>query len=154
MLALARRTISALIGAVGVFAVDRFCKYFFFEQTHPFSLLGGFVQSIRHQNFGIAFNIPIPQWLILCVTFIACVGVLFVLVRRQHGKDLWFSFFLGLLLGGAIGNALDRLLLGFVRDWLLLWYHSAINVADLGVLIGLAGAAYLAQKTKEATPEA
>jgi signal peptidase II len=51
-----------------------------------------------------------------------------------------FSAALGLILGGAIGNVLDRLLYGQVVDFLLFhqgnWYFPAFNVADAAITVG------------------
>jgi signal peptidase II len=141
-----RGTIYLLIGGMFVFSLDQLCKYYFFEHDHPFAFLGGWIQSVHHQNYGIAFNLPIPQWLILTITLIACIGVLVLFVRTRATKQTWLPFFLGLLLGGALGNGVDRWSLGFVRDWLLLWHLSAINIADIGVLAGLLGTVLLSQK--------
>jgi len=140
---------TALLGCIAVFALDQGCKTFFFEDGHSFSFLAGFVQSIHHQNYGIAFNIPVPQWLILGITLIAAGGVLFLLTRPRAQTSFVFSLLLGVLLGGALGNAFDRWQFGFVRDWLLLWNHSAINIADLGVLVGLSGAFILSQRSPQ-----
>jgi signal peptidase II len=142
-----RGTIRLLIGCVFVFSLDALCKQHFFDQGHSFSFFAGWIQSIEHQNYGIAFNIPIPQWLILGITLAACVGIILFFLRTQNTKNSWLPLFLGILLGGALGNGFDRWSLGFVRDWLLLWHHSAINVADVGVLCGLAGTLYFSQKT-------
>ena len=147
MRASVRGTIYLLIGGMIVFGFDQLCKKLFFEEDRPFSFLGGWVQSVHHQNYGIAFNIPITQSVILAITLAACIGVLVMFVRTRTTSSGWLPFFLGLLLGGALGNAFDRLSLGFVRDWLLLWHLSAINIADIGVLAGLLGTVLLSQKT-------
>ena len=147
MRASVRGAIYLLIGGTSVFSLDQVCKQLFFEQDRLFSFLGGWVQSVHHQNYGIAFNLPIPQWLILTITVIACIGVLVLFVRTRATRQTWLPFFLGLLLGGALGNGVDRWSFGFVRDWLLLWHLSAINIADIGVLVGLLGAVLLSQKT-------
>ncbi len=147
MRASVRGTICLLVGGTSIFSLDQLCKQLFFEEDRPFSFLGGWVQSVHHQNYGIAFNLPIPQWLILAITLGACIGVLVMFVRTRATSSGWLPFFLGLLLGGALGNAFDRLSFSFVRDWLLLWHLSAINIADIGVLVGLLGIVLLSQKT-------
>lgn len=137
---------TALLGCIAVFAFDQWCKLFFFEDQQPFYLFSGFIQSIHHQNYGIAFNLPVPQWLILSITALATSGALLLLTRPRAQTSIPFSLCIGILLGGALGNAFDRWQFGFVRDWLLLWNHSAINIADLGVLTGLSGAFLLSQR--------
>lgn len=144
MPSIVRGPLAVVIGCVGIVTLDQWSKRLFFPtdaiSVQPvFSFLKGWIQSVRHENFGIAFNLPIPQWLILAITFVACIGILVALCKEQRRQRIAPSLFLGILLGGALGNAFDRLWLGYVRDWLLLWHRSAINIADLGVITGLVG---------------
>lgn len=129
-------------GSVLTLALDLLTKRFFFATSHTFWFANGWIQSIDHRNFGIAFNLPVPQWAILFITGLACFGVLLFFLRQQRHQRTLFSLALGLLLGGALGNAIDRASFGFVRDWALLWFRSAINLADVGVLVGLFGALF------------
>lgn len=129
----------SLVVAAGIFFLDQAAKQYFFEHGSTFSFLAGWIQSIKHENYGIAFNLPVPQWLILGITLLACLAILWTILRAAQGSRFLQCFFLGLLLGGALGNAYDRWHFNYVRDWLLLWHRSAINLADLAVLFGLVG---------------
>ncbi len=135
-----RTLLATCVGCFGIVAIDQYTKHLFFGTSRSFFFLDGWIQSIEHRNFGIAFNLPIPQWLILGITLVACIAILWIITRKQRDSSFVFTLCLGILLGGAIGNAIDRATLGFVRDWLLLWFRSAINLADIGVLVGLIGA--------------
>jgi len=70
---------------------------------------------------------------------LAATGLIFYLLHR-HAGDLMFCAGLGLILGGAIGNLWDRIALGHVVDFLLLYaygyYFPAFNVADSAITIG------------------
>ncbi len=70
----------------------------------------------------------------------ACVFILYLLPR--HGSQRLFASALALILGGALGNVLDRLLHGHVIDFLLFhyrqWEFPAFNVADTAITIGVA----------------
>ena len=70
----------------------------------------------------------------------ACLFILYMLAR--HGSQRLFSGALALILGGALGNVLDRLLHGHVIDFLLFhyrqWEFPAFNVADSAITIGAA----------------
>jgi signal peptidase II len=59
--------------------------------------------------------------------------MLWASVRRNHAVG---AAALGVLIGGALGNFVDRLLFGYVFDWILLVGRSALNVADLCILLG------------------
>ena len=64
------------------------------------------------------------------------------LTRIPAGRKLWLSAALALIVGGAIGNVIDRLVLGYVVDFVLLhyerWHFPAFNVADSGITVGAA----------------
>jgi len=70
----------------------------------------------------------------------ACLFILYLLAR--HGSQRLFSVALALILGGALGNVVDRLLYGHVVDFLLFhyrqWEFPAFNVADSSITIGAA----------------
>lgn len=102
-------------------------------------LFPGILELVHHHNFGIIANLPVPQILIVLVTLLVIVGVVLVLYRSIHQKKLWMVISLTILLAGAIGNLWDRLQWGFVFDWILLFGHSAINLADIFIAVGLVG---------------
>ncbi len=88
--------------------------------------------------------------------------VVVVLGLRAYGRRRDASFalrlFAGLLLGGALGNMLDRLRLGYVTDWIARGERNAFNLADLAIYVGLGGLALLLlldgrRRPEEAEPE-
>lgn len=101
----------------------------------------GFLRLTHVQNTGSAFGILTNQTFLL--TVIALVGILFILL-------LYYQFFspvtlsttvLGLILGGAAGNLIDRLRFGYVTDFIdvLLWgdFHwPSFNFADASITVG------------------
>jgi signal peptidase II len=70
----------------------------------------------------------------------ACLFILYLLAR--HGSQRLFCFALALILGGALGNVVDRVLHGHVIDFLLFhyrqWEFPAFNVADSSITVGAA----------------
>lgn len=74
---------------------------------------------------------------------IAAIAVIVIVwLLRKHRDESLFSLGLSLILGGAIGNLLDRIWLGKVVDFLLFYYHDwhwpAFNVADSAISVGAA----------------
>lgn len=119
------------------FLADQATKIFFFnDRLDGASVIPGVLDFILHRNEGISFNIPIPIPLILAVTGLVLTGIIVFLIKNPRAKPLTVTG-LALIFGGAIGNAFDRTVLGFVRDWLLLFGRSAVNFADAAIVIGV-----------------
>jgi signal peptidase II len=109
-----------------------------------------FFNVVRAHNTGAAFSFLAgasgwQRWFFTAVGFIAA-GVIIWMLKAHPGQRL-FSFAMACILGGAIGNVIDRLLYGYVVDfldfhwsWLSPLFHGghfpAFNVADSAITIG------------------
>lgn len=98
---------------------------------------------MRLHNSGAAFSLFADQagWQrsFFIAVALATAAIILHLLRRTRGRAL-FCLALALILGGAIGNVIDRLLYGYVVDFLLLyvgdWSWPAFNVADSAITVG------------------
>ena len=104
-------------------------------------LIGDLVMLWHVQNRGAAFSLfQGAQPLMYVVTALA-VGMVIYFQRAFAGRALWLHVLLGVILGGVIGNFVDRLRLGYVTDWLsmgigdLRW--PTYNVADASLFLGI-----------------
>lgn len=140
--------------ALIVFIIDQVTKRLIvihMEEYESRSIIGEFFQLTSHRNRGAAFGILQDQrWFFISVTSVVLVGIVWYLqkLRGDRTKTL-LKVALSLLLGGAVGNFLDRALFGEVVDFLHFnfvfsifgWdvdYDFAIfNVADSGIVIGV-----------------
>ena len=112
-------------------------------ETQP--LISGFFNLVHVRNRGMAFGImnrPGADWgftLLLCAT-LGAVALLLFWFYRLKSEDKGMAIPLSLILGGAIGNLLDRMRLGEVIDFLDFYigpYHwPAFNVADSAITVG------------------
>ena len=63
-----------------------------------------------------------------------------VWIWREQERNVWLAIGLGFVLGGAIGNMIDRVSAGYVIDFLIFhyrdWYFPAFNVADIAITVG------------------
>lgn len=107
-------------------------------------IIGDVVIIWHLRNTGASFSLfqfDGSQVLFLGVTLLA-----FVLIASFHrtfrGRGLWLQVMLGLVLGGTVGNFVDRLRFGYVTDWLSLGFGDtrfpAFNVADASLVVGMA----------------
>ncbi len=103
-----------------------------------------FFSLILTYNTGAAFSFlaSASGWQRWFFAAIACVAATVIVVLLRRGGTRMYSAGLALILGGAIGNLIDRVLLGKVVDFLLFhyaeWAYPAFNVADSAITIGAA----------------
>jgi len=96
-------------------------------------------------NTGAAFSFLADaagwqRWFFAAIAIIVSV-VLLVWLRRLKPEETWLALALALVLGGALGNLVDRVVFGHVVDFILLhwhrqWYFPAFNVADMAITGG------------------
>lgn len=131
--------------AVVLIVLDQLTKIWFegnLQYGERWGLLPFFDFTLVY-NTGAAFSFLADgegwqRWFFTFVALIASVVILRLLWK--HAGERWFPLALACILGGALGNALDRLMLGHVVDFLLFywrdWYFPAFNVADIAITIG------------------
>ena len=119
-----------------VVVLDLITKMRWFGYEPRWTTLAPLLQTIDHRNYGLIFDIPAPTWLIVLVSVGVLIGVA-AIFRAKILRSACVAFAFGLLAGGAIGNGYDRVALGFVRDWILVFERSALNIADVSIAIGL-----------------
>jgi signal peptidase II len=103
-----------------------------------------FFNIVRAHNTGAAFSFlaGASGWQRWFFTGIGIAATLFILwLLRSHSHQKLFAFALACILGGAIGNVIDRVVHGYVVDFLQFhwnnrWYFPAFNIADTGITIG------------------
>lgn len=135
-----------LLLALVVIVLDQISKYAVIERfayAERLPVIAGFFDLTLLYNPGAAFSFLAghggwQRWFFTGIAVVAS-GVMISLLRSQRGQVL-FSTALGLILGGAIGNLIDRLVLGHVTDFLLFywggWSFPAFNLADCAITLG------------------
>ena len=136
-----------LIVAVLVIAIDQLSKYLVaiaLPVGGVWSPLPGenpVVQIAHATNTGVTFGLFKDLGLISVGIAVAVTGVIIIYSRKLRNDQKLTCVSLGLMLGGAIGNAIDRIRLGHVIDFLDVgigatrWYTS--NVADIAIVSGV-----------------
>jgi signal peptidase II len=106
----------------------------------PVRLLGGALTLVVLRNSGAAFNLGTSMTIVF--TLIAVGVIVFILRTARKLRSLPWAVTLGLLLGGATGNLVDRLarapgpLRGDVVDWIQLPHWPVFNLADSAIVCG------------------
>ena len=131
--------------ALLVMVLDQFTKVLVLGafQLGDSTPITSFFNLVRAHNTGAAFSFLANAggWQRWFFTGIGVVATLFMVwMLRSHAGQKLFSLAIALILGGAVGNVIDRLLHGYVVDFLDFywgsWHFPAFNVADAGITSG------------------
>ncbi|MDR7308682.1 signal peptidase II [Rhodoferax saidenbachensis] len=130
-----------------VLLVDQFTKVLIVGYYHlgDSTYVTSFFNVVRAHNTGAAFSFLAgasgwQRWFFTALGLVAAAVILWML--RSHAGQKLFSFAMACILGGAIGNVVDRLMHGYVVDFLDFHWNGmhfpAFNVADAAISIGAA----------------
>lgn len=109
------------------------------------AVMPSFNLTLRY-NEGAAFSFLSDaggwqRWFFTALAFVVSV-VLVVWIKRLPSREKWTALALSLVLGGAVGNLIDRIVYGHVIDFIEWyydkWYWPAFNIADSGIFVGAA----------------
>jgi signal peptidase II len=142
--------------AIAILLADQFSKFFV---LHGLELgfddrlaVAPFIDIVLTFNRGISYGLfqqdgEFGRWLLVCLK-VAAAGLFIFWLMRSDSRLVAAS--LGLLIGGAIGNAIDRMVYGAVVDFVSLhafgWRWYVFNVADTAIVAGVLGLLYDAVK--------
>jgi signal peptidase II len=136
--------------AVAVMIIDQLAKAWLVANVSAgdvVNVIGDYLRLILSQNSGALFGLFADNAVMFGIASLAVVGLI-VAYHAKAGRSLYLSIALGLLLGGALGNLIDRLRLGYVIDFVdmgicnLRFY--TFNLADAAIstaIVMLIGAA-------------
>lgn len=132
--------IIALLLAAAAVAADQLLKMLVVSRLKPvgdITVIPGFFHLTYVENPGAAFGILANQrWIFITLTFLICIAIVYaIFAYREH---TFFSYCASILiLAGGIGNIIDRLLHGYVVDYLhVLFFPFVFNFADCCVTVG------------------
>jgi signal peptidase II len=123
--------------------VTKFLATHFLQLHNPLVLFPGFNLTLTH-NTGAAFSLLSQaggwqRWLFVLLT-ITVSSAIVIWLRNLPPHRRWMGCCLALILGGALGNLCDRLVLGYVIDFIDVYYHQlhwpAFNIADSAITTG------------------
>lgn len=108
----------------------------------PYIIIENSFQLNYVENFGAAFGIlQHKKILFIIITSLVVICISLFLIRNQHALNRFMKVALGMLLGGAIGNLIDRIRLGYVVDFISVklinkYDFPVFNVADVFIVVG------------------
>ncbi len=133
--------------ALALLLADQFTKVLIlgYYRLGDATYVTSFFNVVRVHNSGAAFSFLASasgwqRWFFTAVGLGAALFIIYLL--RSHPGQKLFSFALACILGGAVGNVIDRLLHGYVVDFFDFhyagWHFPAFNIADAAISIGAA----------------
>jgi len=131
-----------LATAIIVIAIDQLSKLWVRANSPQIELIPGFLNLVHVENYGLAFGLLANQTFLLIIISVASLLIVLLFLHYLPSATVLSVISIGLVFGGAIGNLIDRLHLGYVIDFidihlqeLFHWY--TFNVADTAITIGI-----------------
>ncbi|OLU14396.1 MULTISPECIES: signal peptidase II [unclassified Pseudomonas] len=134
--------------SVVVFVIDQITKFWFDNNLQMYERITVIPQVLDWTlayNTGAAFSFLAgasgwQRWLFTLIAVVVSV-ILVVWMKRLKADETWLAVGLALVLGGALGNLVDRVIFGHVVDFILVhwqssWYFPAFNIADSAITVG------------------
>ena len=120
----------ALLDQLGKYLIVQYLKA-------PLPVFEDFFKLEYSQNTGIAFGLPIPQKILIPGAFILMIAIFFFAKKELNLDKGITRIALALILGGALGNLIDRLAYGYVIDFIAIWEWPNFNLADIYITLGV-----------------
>ncbi|MEO1427226.1 MAG: signal peptidase II, partial [Pseudomonadota bacterium] len=135
-----------------VFMLDQISKYYVvhmlnLDRVLAIDVVPPYLNLRMAWNYGINFGLfsgdnPATRWILIALAIAISIGVLIWMRREEGGR--WQFIAAGLLIGGALGNVIDRVIYGAVADFLNMSCCGftnpfSFNVADISIFFGAIG---------------
>ncbi len=143
------RFITWMVVALAVIIADQVTKWAIIEWVALYEKipLNSFINLTHQRNTGAAFSFLADaggwqRWFfVLLSAGVSCVIAVWLWRIRDQGQAV-LAAGLALVLGGAVGNLIDRIMLGYVTDFIQVWFGGwafpSFNIADAGISVGAA----------------
>lgn len=130
--------------ALAIIIFDQLTKWIVVKEMElgeSIPVIDNFLYITSHRNRGAAWGIlPGQMWFFYVITIIVVIGLI-VYIRKINKADKWLGVALGLMLGGAIGNFIDRVfrqeVVDFVNTYIFTYDFPIFNVADSALAVGV-----------------
>ena len=138
-----------MVVAVVVIIADQVTKWAIVEWVALYEKIpiNSFINITHQRNYGAAFSFLADaggwqRWFFIALASVVSLVIAIWLWRIRNEKQAVLAAGLALVLGGAVGNLIDRIMLGYVTDFIQVWFGNwafpSFNVADAGISVGAA----------------
>lgn len=127
-----------LILAAFLALLDQISKWLIIKYlATPYILIGNILKLEYSQNTGIAFGIPIPYYILIALTILLIFFIIYFARNEINLNAIISRIGTAFIIGGALGNLIDRLTNGYVIDFISVWKWPNFNLADSLITIGI-----------------
>ena len=137
-----KKYITVFSTAFFIVLIDQLAKFLIkinFQLNESIPIIKNIFHLTYINNFGAGFGILQQQKWILIFISIMVIGIVFYYLDRIKEKEILLQVLVGFILGGTIGNLIDRLYYGYVIDFLDFRIWPIFNFADAFVTVGVIG---------------
>ncbi len=127
--------------ALITFVVDQIIKSLSLVYLINIPIIPNILSLTYAKNYGIAFSMLLEKRIIIIVISILLISFLIYVLKKDYilkNKDTWLvNIAFGILFGGIVGNLFDRIVRGFVIDYINVSFFSIFNLADIAITFGV-----------------
>jgi len=119
--------------------LESLIKYYLLNKVpkEGFYFFSKFAQIIYTPNQNIAFSLPLPQILTIIIVIVILAVLSYLWWLSLLKSNLWKLTAISLIILGALSNLIDRLLFGYVIDYIKIWIWPVFNLADAMIVAGV-----------------
>lgn len=127
--------------ALITFVIDQIIKSLSLVYLTNIPIIPNILSLTYAKNYGIAFSMLLEKRIIIIVISILLISFLIYILKKDYilkNKDSWLvNIAFGILFGGIVGNLFDRIVRGFVIDYINVSFFSIFNLADIAITFGV-----------------
>ena len=147
-----KKHLAVFSAALAIVIIDQIAKFLIkanFQLNQTLPVINNIFHLTYIHNFGAGFGILQQQRWILVFISIIVIGFIFYYLGRINKKERLLQLLIGFVLGGTVGNLIDRIIYGYVTDFLDFRIWPVFNFADSFVTIGAIGLIIYFWKSKK-----
>lgn len=133
--------IKIFIIALITFVIDQIIKSLSLVYLINIPIIPNILSLTYAKNYGVAFSMLREKRIIIIAISILLISFLIYVLKKDYiskNKDTWLvNIAFGILFGGILGNLFDRIVRGFVIDYINVSFFSIFNLADIAITFGV-----------------
>ncbi|MFC1616120.1 signal peptidase II [Patescibacteria group bacterium] len=119
--------------------VDQISKFLIliYVKDSPINIISDIFTFTYSENTGIAFSIPMPQVLLIIMNILLIFIIVLLAIIDFRIEKIHTQIVIAAVIGGGMGNMVDRFQYGYVIDFISIWKYPIFNLADVFITVGI-----------------